>query len=84
MSNYFLLQYPKNPKIGLNWRPGGTLRDFSSILSQMTEKLKGDTLGNFFEKKSRNAEKNWIGDPLVSPGIVCYAEKERNLSGSVP
>ena len=23
-----------------------------------------------------NAEKNWKGDHLVSPGIVCYAEKE--------
>ena len=30
----------------------------------------------FFRKKSRSAEKNERGDPLVSPGIVCYAEKQ--------
>ena len=29
-----------------------------------------------FGKKSRNAEKTEKGDPLVSPGIVCYAEKQ--------
>ena len=30
----------------------------------------------FFRKKSHNAEKTERGDPLVSPGMVCYAEKE--------
>ena len=25
---------------------------------------------------SRNAETNWKGDPLVLPGMVCYAEKQ--------
>ena len=25
---------------------------------------------------SRSAEKNWKGDSLVSPGMVCYAEKQ--------
>ena len=34
----------------------------------------------FFEKKSHNSKKE---DPLVSPGIVCYAEKEKNPFGSV-
>ena len=29
-----------------------------------------------FRKKSHNAEKTERGDPLVSPGTVCYAEKE--------
>ena len=52
--------------------------------------LKGGTLSHFqhpkygrgsfgeknFSKKSHNAEKNCKGDPLVSPGIVCYAEKD--------
>ena len=59
---------------------GGTLWDFStSILSQNSKKkLKGDPLGkNFFsKKKSRSAEKNERGDPLVSPGMVCYAGKQ--------
>ena len=37
----------------------------------------GDPLGKFFsEKKSHSAEKNLNGDPLVSPGMVCYAEKQ--------
>ena len=30
----------------------------------------------FFGKKSHCAEKNERGDPLVSPGMVCYAEKQ--------
>ena len=58
---------------------GGTLWDFStSILSQNIKKMQGDPLGkNFFsEKKSRSAEKNERGESLVSPGMVCYAEKQ--------
>ena len=31
------------------------------------------------EKKSRSAEKNESGEPLVSPGMVCYAEKQEKL-----
>ena len=30
----------------------------------------------FPEKKSRSAEKNWKGGPLVSPGMVWYAGKQ--------
>ena len=59
---------------------GGTLRDFStSILSQNIKKMQGDPLEKnfFFEKKSRSAEKNEWGEPLVSPGMVCYAEKQQ-------
>ena len=58
---------------------GGTLWDFStSILSQNIKKMQGDPLGKkfFSEKKSRSAEKNERGESLVSPGIVCYAEKQ--------
>ena len=43
------------------------------------QKIAGGTLwGKFFfsKKKSRSAEKNESGDPLVSPGIVYYAEKQ--------
>ena len=40
--------------------------------------MQGDPLGKnfFFEKKSRSAEKNDRGESLVSPGMVCYAEKQ--------
>ena len=58
---------------------GGTLWDFStSILSQNIKKMQGDPLGKIFfsKKKSRSAEKNERGDPLVSLGMVCYAEKQ--------
>ena len=59
----------------------GTFWDFStSILSQNIEKLKGPSGGkNVFGKKSHNGEKTEKRDPLVSPGIVCYAEKEEKL-----
>ena len=42
------------------------------------QKNAGGTLwGNFFsKKKSRSAEKNERGESLVSPGGVCYAEKQ--------
>ena len=38
---------------------------------------RGDPLGKkFSEKKSRSAGNIEKGDPLVSPGMVCYAEKQ--------
>ena len=43
------------------------------------QKNAGGTLwGKFFfrKKKSRSAEKNERGESLVSPGMVCYAEKQ--------
>ena len=42
-----------------------------------------NSLGIFFAEKSRNAEQKLKGDILVSPGIVCYAEKRKNFYGSV-
>ena len=52
------------------------------ICRKTSKKLKGDPLGKkFYPKKSRNAEKTDMGDPLVSSGIVCYAG---NIFGSVP
>ena len=57
-------------------------RKFFWKVSQCRKKLKGDTLKNFFQKKSRNAEKKTEkGDLLVSSDIVYYAG---NLFGSVP
>ena len=40
--------------------------------------MQGDPLGkNFLKKMSRSAEKKIEkGDPLVLPGMVCYAEKQ--------
>ena len=58
---------------------GGTLWDFStSILSQNIKKMQGGPFGEIFfsKKKSRSAEKNERGESLVSPGMVCYAEKQ--------
>ena len=57
---------------------GGTLWNFpTSILTQNIKKMKGGPFGEFFfRKKSGSAEKNERGDPLVSPGMVCYTEKQ--------
>ena len=59
---------------------GGTLWDFStSILSQNIKKNAGGPFGEkfFFEKKSVAVpKKNERGESLVSPGMVCYAEKQ--------
>ena len=56
---------------------GGTLWDFpTSILKQNSKKLKGDPLGKKNSEKSLAVPKKIErGDPLVSPGTVCYAEK---------
>ena len=40
-------------------------------------KCRGDPLGKFFfEKKVSQCRKKWKGESLVSPGMVCYAEKQ--------
>ena len=50
---------------------------FQNPFCRKTSKIEGDTLrGNFFSIKVSKAKKTERGDPLVSPGIVCYAEKE--------
>ena len=62
---------------------GGTLWDFpTSILSQNIKKMQGDPLRKKnFEKKSEKKclakpKKIERGDSLVSPGMICYAEKQ--------
>ena len=62
---------------------GGNLWDFpTSILSQNIEKMQGDPLrkkssGKKFRKKCLAVPKKIeSGDSLVSPGMVCYAEKQ--------
>ena len=58
----------------------GNLWDFlTSILSQNIKKNAGGTLWGkiFFRKKSLAVpKKNERGEPSVSPGTVCYAEKQ--------
>ena len=52
---YYLLQYPKNRKVGPNWRARGDALRFEG----------GDPLENFFEKTQ--CRKKLKGDPLVLP-----------------
>ena len=77
LKNFFLfsgknLTMPKKLK-------GGTLWDFpTSILSQNIKKCSGDPLRKKNSKKnvSQCQKKLKGGDSLVSPGMVCYAEKQ--------
>ena len=61
---------------------GGTLWDFpTSILSQNIKKMQGDPLRKKNRKKSEKnvsqcRKKIERGDSLVSPGMICYAEKQ--------
>ena len=53
---YFLLQYPKNPKVGPNWRAREDALDLSSIPLQI-KKMKGALRWQKFEKKSQMPKK---------------------------
>ena len=58
---------------------GGPFGIFQHPFCRKTsKKMQGGPFGeNFFsKKKSRSAEKNERGESLVSPGMVCYAEKQ--------
>ena len=77
-SQVFSSTVPEKPKVGPNWRAkrGGTLWKFFTSIVAKHQKLKGDPLGKFFfHEKSLTKPKKLKGGPLVSPGIVCYAEK---------
>ena len=66
---------PKKTERGILW-------DFpTSSLSENSKEIEGGTLWGkkFPEKKFHTAEKNWKGDPLVSPGMVWYAGKQEKL-----
>ena len=57
---------------------------FFNIHCCKTSKIEGGPFEEIFlQKKSHNAEKTECGDPLVSPGIACYAEKRKTPFGSV-
>ena len=64
------------PKKKLRGGPFGIFQH--PFCRKTSKKMQGDSLGKFFfsKNKSRSAEKNEMGDPLVSPGMVCYAEKQ--------
>ena len=61
---------------------GWTFWGFStSILSQNIKKLKGGPFGEkiCIRKEVSQSRKSERGDPLVSPGMVCYAGKQEKL-----
>ena len=72
MSKYSLLRYPKNPKIGPNWRARGDSFTFSIHSVANHQKLKGDRPFGENAKKLK-------GDPLVSSSFVCYYKKGTTL-----
>ena len=78
--NFFLI-FGKNLTRPKKNRKEGPFGIFQHPFCRKTaKKMKGDPLGKkFFRKKSCSAEKNWQGDPLVSPGMVCYAGKQEKL-----
>ena len=53
-------------------------------LQNNVKKLKGDPLRKEIFEKRLTRPKNRKGDPLISPGFACHAEKRENLFGSVP
>ena len=48
-------------------------------VAKFQKKLKGEPLGIFFEKSRTMPKKLKGADPLVWPGIVCYAEKGKTF-----
>ena len=61
-----------------NWK-GGPFGIFQHPFCRKTsKKCRGTLWGNFFFEKVSQCRKKWKGDPLVSPGMVYYAEKQEN------
>ena len=79
-----LLQNPKNPKVGPNWRVERvTLLEFStSFLWQNIKKLKGDPLAEKIEKKSHNPKKNKGGS--FSLARYCMEKKGKTRKKGKP
>ena len=53
--------------------PLGTLKNFRKKVAQCRKKSKGDFPTSIL---LQNSKKIGRGDPLVSPGMVCYAGKQ--------
>ena len=78
VSKYSLLKYLKNPK---SWtalaRRGDPFAFFNIHSVAKHQKIEGGPFGEMFIfEKTHNAGKTVRVDPQVSPGIVCYAEKD--------
>ena len=60
-----------------NWK-GGLFGIFQHPFCRKTsKKMQGGPFGEFFfRKKVSQCRKKWKGESLVSPGMVCYAEKQ--------
>ena len=58
----------------------GSFGIFQHPFCRKTKKLKGGPFGNIFCEKNLTMPKKTERGPLVSPGIVCYAEKEEKPS----
>ena len=86
---YLRLKNSKRTSICQSIGELGTLLSFGSFqhpfCRKTAKKLKGGHFGEiFFRKKSLTMpKKTERGDPLVSPGMVCYAGKQENLFSSV-
>ena len=59
--------------------PIGEKTNFRKKVSQCRKIERGDPLGFSNIHSNAKQQKNWRGDPLVSPGMVCYAEKQEKL-----
>ena len=58
----------------MNWGP---FYEKIEKTSHNAKKIEGDPLGIFFFVKNvPQCRKTQMWDPLISPGIVCYAEKK--------
>ena len=79
---YSLLQYPKNPKVGPNWRAKKTDPfGFLNISVAKHQKNSKGTLwshSKIFEKSLRMPKKNWKGTLLSHP--VLYVAQWSNLT----
>ena len=58
----------------------GKIFYFRKKISQCRKKPKGGTLWDFSTSICRKTAKKLKGDPLVSPGMACYAEKQEKPS----
>ena len=65
-------------KISVPKKTKGDPLGFSNIHSDAKQQKnwRWDPSGKIFFEKVSQCRKKWKGDPLVSPGMVCYAEKQ--------
>ena len=69
-------KFPKKVSQCLKTERGDPLGFFNIQSAAEHRKIEGGPFGEFFSKKVSQCQKKLKGDPLVSPGKVCYPEKE--------